>query len=122
MYSDDGTLADDSPCKLFFEMITKGMTSVGKPPVQKETLKKRLEEAGFVDIVFHEYKQILGPWPKDPNFKQIGAMMLLMCDTGMYFPLLERTRTSKVLMKRSVPCIWYGRIHEDLGYDDGGGR
>jgi hypothetical protein len=29
------------------------------------------------------FKQVIGPWPKDKKMKQIGAMTLLMCDTGV---------------------------------------
>lgn len=106
MYSDDGTLTDDSPVKHFFDLITKGMTSVNKPPITKDTLRKRLEDAGFVDIHVHEYKQILGPWPKDTKLKQIGAMMLLMCDTGK--ALLVSPQSASVLTVGNLAFHAYG--------------
>jgi hypothetical protein len=34
--------------------------------------KKRLEDAGFVDVTVIDYKWPINMWPKDPSLKTIG--------------------------------------------------
>lgn len=51
------------------------MGKIGRPGPTSESLKTLLEEAGFVDIEVHNYKQPIGPWPKDKKLKQVGAMV-----------------------------------------------
>jgi hypothetical protein len=46
-------------------------------------LKTYLENAGFVDIQVKDFKMPHGPWAKDPLMKKVGAMIMLMGETGM---------------------------------------
>jgi len=56
---------------------------IGRPPATSELLTKRLEAAGFVDVHVVTKKHPFGPWPKDRRLKHVGAMALLMCETGI---------------------------------------
>jgi hypothetical protein len=47
-----------------------------------ETLKQRLEEAGFVDVEVVTGKQPFGPWPKEKHMKTVGAMVMLNAEAG----------------------------------------
>lgn len=85
IFSDDGTMRDDSPIKRYFELITTTMTSIGRPTAKFDCLVKRLRDAGFVDIQGHTLKEPMGPWPRETNLKQAGMMMLLQCDTGRFW-------------------------------------
>ncbi|KAI5817857.1 S-adenosyl-L-methionine-dependent methyltransferase [Pyronema omphalodes] len=79
---DDGTMKDDNPIKVFLDNLAKAMEKSGRPPAANgEQMKKDLEKAGFVDVQIHIARQPLGPWPKEPRLKQIGAMMLLSSET-----------------------------------------
>lgn len=57
---------------------------MGRPPATTEVMKKLLEDAGFVNVKIHPYKQPLGPWPKDKQLKRMGAMVMLNCETGLF--------------------------------------
>ena len=82
--SDDNTMAPDNPMKRVYDLCHySAMASIGRPPATAEILHKRLEDAGFVDVKVETFKQVYGPWPRDPKMKHIGAMALLMCETGI---------------------------------------
>jgi SAM-dependent methyltransferase len=81
-YSDDGSMKDDNPIKIHFETTKRAMEKIGRPPQDTENMKRKLEEAGFVDVKVMRAKQPIGPWPKDKGLKRTGAMVLLACDTG----------------------------------------
>jgi hypothetical protein len=85
LMSDDGTMGEDNPMKKAYDLCHyEAMASIGRPPATAEDLRTKLENAGFVDVKVHTYKQVYGPWPKDPRMKRIGAMALLMCETGKF--------------------------------------
>jgi len=75
-------MADDNAIKMYFETITYAMTKIGRPPATDEFLKQNLENAEFVDIVMDTKKQPIGPWPKEPRLKNIGAMVMLNTEVG----------------------------------------
>ncbi|KAI5809429.1 S-adenosyl-L-methionine-dependent methyltransferase [Pyronema omphalodes] len=82
--SDDNTMADDNPIKIYFDMITKCFTSIGRPPATVERMKASLEEAGFVDVCTETVKQPLGPWPKKRRLKNLGLMTLMNFETAFH--------------------------------------
>jgi len=96
-HSDDGTMADDNGVNVFLQHIRDAMTKIGRPPATAEVMRKLLEDAGFVNVKIHPYKQPLGPWPKDKQLKRIGAMVMLNCETGL-FPG-DKSWEGRVLMK-----------------------
>ena len=98
LMSDDGTMASDNPMKRVYDLCHyEAMASIGRPPATAEGLREKLEDAGFVDVRVETYKQVYGPWPKDPKMKHIGAMALLMCETGIEaYALLAMTRILKM--------------------------
>jgi hypothetical protein len=78
-----------------FELCGQALTKIGRPFVTSSELKTHLEDAGFVDVHVADVKQPFGPWPKDKRMKQVGAMAMLMCETG---------RLS------SWVCLWWIRV------------
>ncbi|KAF8543378.1 S-adenosyl-L-methionine-dependent methyltransferase [Trichophaea hybrida] len=78
--SDDGTMSDG--VDRHFELCRQAMEKIGRPFPTSSTLKALLEEAGFVDVQVTDIKQPLGPWPKNERIKRIGAMAMLMSETG----------------------------------------
>ncbi|KAI5812899.1 S-adenosyl-L-methionine-dependent methyltransferase [Pyronema omphalodes] len=83
-YSDDGSMKDDNPIKIHFETMKRAMEKIGRPPQDTENMKRKLEEAGFVDVKVVRAKQPIGPWPRDKALKRTGAMVLLACETGFH--------------------------------------
>jgi hypothetical protein len=83
MRSDDNTVKPDHGLKRCMDALEEALIKVGRPLATAELLKQRLQNAGFVDIKQYVYKQPLGPWPKDPRLKRVGALVLMACDTGI---------------------------------------
>ncbi|KAI5820500.1 S-adenosyl-L-methionine-dependent methyltransferase [Pyronema omphalodes] len=81
-YSDDNTLAPDDKFGHFMNLLCEAMTKLGRPHASAEALVQRLEEAGFVDVQAVSVKQPFGPWPKDAHRKRIGALTMMMCESG----------------------------------------
>jgi len=82
--SDDGSLTDDNPCAVCFKLGCKALAMIGRGEAVGDTLRQRLETAGFVDIKVMQFKQPLGPWPKDKILKQVGTMTLLNAETAFH--------------------------------------
>ncbi|KAI5808401.1 S-adenosyl-L-methionine-dependent methyltransferase [Pyronema omphalodes] len=80
---DDGTMKPDNGVKVCTDYLRESMIKMGRPPPELEMMKMVLEKAGFEDIHASEVKEPMGPWPKDPRQKRIGAMSLLNCETGI---------------------------------------
>ena len=91
-------MAPDHPMKRVYDLChCRAMASIGRPTATAETLHEKLEAAGFVNVTVETFKQVYGPWPKDPKMKHIGAMALLMCETGIEaYVLLALTRILKM--------------------------
>ncbi|EED14088.1 conserved hypothetical protein [Talaromyces stipitatus ATCC 10500] len=77
--SDDGTLNRAEAIKTWQQKLNEASERVGQPMNSVETLKARLERAGFVDVRDDAYKVPVGPWPKDRRLKELGYMMLFHC-------------------------------------------
>lgn len=48
-----------------------------------EDSKELMEAAGFVNVTYRTFKWPIGPWPKDPKMKEIGAFNRLGWDEGI---------------------------------------
>jgi hypothetical protein len=83
LYSDDNTVHPD--LQHHFSHMISACAKLGRLQVrgEGETLRERLESAGFVDVHVVNVKQPYGPWPKDERMKHIGAMVMMMCETGV---------------------------------------
>ncbi|KAI5811848.1 hypothetical protein BZA77DRAFT_326197 [Pyronema omphalodes] len=82
MNSDDGTMKEDNPAKIYMDYLRESMLKMGRPAPTLEFMKRLLENAGFEDVQAFEIKEPIGPRPKDPRQKRIGAMVLLNCETA----------------------------------------
>ena len=47
-----------------------------------DMLKEFAEDAGFVGVEVHLFKQPWGSWPKDPNMKKLGQIMEMAAVSG----------------------------------------
>ncbi|KAI5782971.1 putative phosphoethanolamine N-methyltransferase [Pyronema domesticum] len=66
LYCDDGSMKPDNGAKILIDHLP---------------LERQLKKAGFEDVKAVQVKEPIGPWPKDPTQKQIGAMTLLNDET-----------------------------------------
>jgi hypothetical protein len=72
----------DNGIKIWMDYLRESMIKMGRPPPELGAMKLLLENAGFEDVHALEAKEPIGPWPKDPRQKRIGAMVLLNCETS----------------------------------------
>ncbi|EEQ27161.1 conserved hypothetical protein [Microsporum canis CBS 113480] len=70
--SDDGTLTPDHPLDRWSRTCVEACAKLERPLDVAKSHKKRMEEAGFVDVVEVLHKWPLNSWAKDPKLKEIG--------------------------------------------------
>ncbi|CRG83579.1 Isopenicillin N epimerase component 2 [Talaromyces islandicus] len=81
--SDDDTLTRTPAIVKWQQKLNEASEKINQPLNLAQTMKRRLEDAGFVDVRDDAYKVPVGPWPKDRRLKEIGYMMLFHCLEGL---------------------------------------
>ena len=82
VFSDDNTIAETNGFKIYLEHFERALEMMNRPQHTADTLRRNLENAGFVDIHVRSVKQPFGPWAHNRRLKHVGAMVLLMAETG----------------------------------------
>ncbi|TDZ40530.1 putative methyltransferase tdiE [Colletotrichum trifolii] len=72
MKCDDGTMTDESKIYQWSKLMVESTDAIGRSVTEASSFKQMLENAGFVDVVEKKEKWPLGPWPKDPRYREIG--------------------------------------------------
>lgn len=72
--ADDDTLPADSLLAGWGENFLGCGQRAGRPLDTQTTMKRFIEEAGFVDVQEKLYKCPIGGWPKDPILKDAGKV------------------------------------------------
>lgn len=81
--SDDGTLTPDHDYYKWNDVFLAGLDSINRTARPGPKLRSYAEAAGFVNIREEKFKVPLGPWPKNPELKQIGMMNLVQVLDGL---------------------------------------
>jgi len=81
--SDDGTLPPDGPMRTFSRLFKEAAEVTGQPFDVVNTMRRDIEQAGFVNIVEKFFKVPFGTWPSDPKLRELGKWTLLGFDTGL---------------------------------------
>lgn len=71
-WSDDSSLKEDSPYAQYLKSLDEASKKSGKELNIYDRLKQWVIDAGYTDVVEKVYLLPLGPWPKDPTFKDLG--------------------------------------------------
>ncbi|KAG5656888.1 hypothetical protein KAF25_011057, partial [Fusarium avenaceum] len=77
LYSDDGTIEQAPNAQLWMKKMREACTKFGKPIDGGSKWEARLIKAGFVDVHQEVRKLPIGPWPKDPKFKELGKYQVI---------------------------------------------
>jgi SAM-dependent methyltransferase len=80
---DDGTMPADSYTNKLGELFIEGSEKTNRPINLAPQYKEFLEKSGFVDIVEKQFKWPVGPWPKDPHYKEIGEWYYANLNQGL---------------------------------------
>ncbi|KAI9864789.1 MAG: hypothetical protein M1813_002559 [Trichoglossum hirsutum] len=92
-YSSDGTLKPDSAYVKQHQITIHACDQIGRDASPGEKLFSRLKAAGFQNLVHQIFKLPMGPWPKNPKLKELGAFNLLQYLEGVEgFTLAPFTR------------------------------
>ncbi|KAK5653715.1 hypothetical protein OQA88_8746 [Cercophora sp. LCS_1] len=82
-YSEDGTLTDQHPTKFWVSKLLEladGIGRIGSPGPRQEQWMK---DAGFTNVVSKRVRLPIGPWPRDPQLKEIGILNLAQVLDGL---------------------------------------
>ena len=74
---DDGTLPKDSALLKWTHLTLEATRKLGAPMDSALYHKKRLIDAGFVNVVQRDFKWPTNPWPRDPKHKEKGKQAII---------------------------------------------
>ncbi|KAJ0308095.1 hypothetical protein Brms1b_009665, partial [Colletotrichum noveboracense] len=74
--SDDGSYNEKHQTHQMLNMFFDACKIIGREARPGPLIPQWLEGAGFVNIVHHRYPIPVGPWARDPHYKDIGMMNL----------------------------------------------
>ncbi|KAI8187627.1 Cytochrome P450 monooxygenase lolP1 [Colletotrichum sp. SAR 10_65] len=70
--SDDGSLTPEHAMWQWADKLDECCKILGRPFVHVPSLVSMLNEADFVDVKIVPFKWPVGPWAKDPHYKELG--------------------------------------------------
>ncbi|KAJ5688889.1 hypothetical protein N7462_003281 [Penicillium macrosclerotiorum] len=80
---DDGSMPEDSILRGWGPRFTLAADKANRPLGIMRTFRESIEKAGFVDVHIKDYKWPIGPWAKDKQLKEVGAVNFRHWQTGM---------------------------------------
>jgi len=83
MTSDDDSKDRCHSVNQWQTLCNEAARQFGKEIDQAHTFQQRMADAGFVDVEEKVVKVPIGPWPKDPQKKEIGRYQLLHVISGV---------------------------------------
>lgn len=87
--ADDETADSDSYVKTLAAYTPNMSRAAGRDFQVSTSMKKMIEEAGFVDVQEQKLKLPLGPWSTDPKMKDVGRFYERFYKTGLQGWLLQ---------------------------------
>ncbi|WEW60687.1 hypothetical protein PRK78_006174 [Emydomyces testavorans] len=74
---DDGTVKPECAMSRWADLIVRACKALGRPIDIAKDHKRRMEDAGFVDVVEVIHKWPQNHWPKDREMKEIGRWTMM---------------------------------------------
>ncbi|KAH0545427.1 hypothetical protein FGG08_000428 [Glutinoglossum americanum] len=81
--SDDGSLTPQHAMVIWQGHLDEASTSIGRKLNIADTIKAKIEAAGFEDVKDDIYKCPMGTWPKDKRLKELGLWGALSMLEGL---------------------------------------
>ncbi|KAK6206806.1 TAM domain methyltransferase [Colletotrichum tabaci] len=122
--SDDGSLTDDHETMKWEKKGNEIADMIGRDFNPGPKLYNWVKEAGFRNIVHKRYKIPIGPWAKEPHYKDIGMMNLIQLLDGLEAFTLKpfcsvlgwTTEEVQVLLAQVRKEMKSGVFHAHLNY------
>ncbi|KAK3353296.1 S-adenosyl-L-methionine-dependent methyltransferase, partial [Lasiosphaeria hispida] len=112
-YSDDASLQPDDPLLVWISTLLDAARTLGREPNPGSKLAGWVKDAGFKNIVHRRYKVPIGPWPKDPLLKEVGAYNLAQVMGGLE-GLSLRLYTGVLMWKAEEVQALLVKVRRDL--------
>ncbi|PYH77546.1 S-adenosyl-L-methionine-dependent methyltransferase [Aspergillus uvarum CBS 121591] len=81
--SEDETLSEDHVLAVWSKTFLEAGEKLGKTFRIAELAAGYMREAGFQNVVEHQYKLPVGPWSRDKRMKSLGMWNLVHCEHGI---------------------------------------
>ena len=76
--SDDGTMPQDGAVSRWQDLWNEGIAEFGLTGrCYPETMKQRMQDVGFINVMIKPYKMPVGAWPRDKRLRQAGLFFLV---------------------------------------------
>lgn len=82
-YSDDGSYTEKHATRKWNKTFVDACAAMGRDASPAPKIRDWVRDAGFAGIHARRIKSPLGPWPKDPFFKDLGMMNLCLTLDGL---------------------------------------
>ncbi|TDZ29862.1 Secondary metabolism regulator LAE1 [Colletotrichum spinosum] len=82
-YSQDGSYSDATATAQWMTAFNNACAAAGRDPSVGPKLADWVIDAGFQNVAHHKLLAPLGPWPKDPRYKELGMMNLTLTLNGL---------------------------------------
>jgi hypothetical protein len=80
--SDDGSM-EGTTMETWTNTLPQAGRMLGREPCPGPKLEEWVRQTGFTNVVVKVYKIPIGPWPKDPQFKLVGAYYHVTVSQGI---------------------------------------
>ncbi|KAF4823431.1 Secondary metabolism regulator LAE1 [Colletotrichum tropicale] len=107
--SDDGSLTEEHETMKWVQGFIKACETIGRNACPGPHLEEWVKDAGFTDVVHQRFKLPIGPWPKDPHYKELGIINLIQLMDGaeaftfrIFCDVLGWTRDECIVMLAKV--------------------
>nr|XP_036580142.1 methyltransferase domain-containing protein [Colletotrichum truncatum]KAF6787974.1 methyltransferase domain-containing protein [Colletotrichum truncatum] len=82
-YSDDGTYTEEHAMYQWNKKFIEACEAMGRTARPGPQLEGWVRHAGFQNVVHRRFKVPIGPWPRDPHFKDVGMLNLVQLLEGL---------------------------------------
>lgn len=83
IYSEDGSLKDDDPLRVWNRQCQEAIALDGRTFSPGPHTRRRMEQAGFVNVREYPFKLPIGVWPKGKDHKDVGAFNYIQMEEGL---------------------------------------
>ncbi|OLN96145.1 Malonyl-[acyl-carrier protein] O-methyltransferase 1-like protein 3 [Colletotrichum chlorophyti] len=108
-YSDDGTYTEEHAVRKWNKQLVDACEAMGRTARPGPQLEGWVKDAGFQNVTHQKFKIPIGPWAKDPYYREVGMFNLVQLLNGLegfslkvFCGVLGKTRDEVLVMLANV--------------------
>ncbi|KAL0943553.1 umta methyltransferase family protein [Colletotrichum truncatum] len=108
-YSDDGTYTEEHETCKWNKQCVETFEAIGRTGRPGPQLEGWIKDAGFEHVTHQKFKCPMGPWAKDPHYKEVGMLNLIQLLDGLegfslklFCEFLGKTKEETLVMLAKV--------------------